>query len=42
MDKPPYFRLLFISIERGVNRTSAESSANLSGILSKAFLLPVF
>ena len=30
-----YFRLLFIPIERGVHRISAESLANLGGVLSK-------
>ena len=32
---PPYFRLLFIVIERGVLSISAENFTNLGGILSK-------
>ena len=40
----PYFRLLFIAIERGVLSISAESFTNLGGILSKpvAFLVSIF
>ena len=40
----PYFRLLFIAIERGVLSISAESFTNLGGILSKpvAFLVLTF
>ena len=40
----PYFRLLFIAIERGVLSISAESLTNLGGILSKpvAFLVLIF
>ena len=40
----PYFKLLFIAIERGILSISAESLANLGGILSKpvAFLVLIF
>ena len=43
-ENTPYFRILFIAIERGVLNISAESFTNLGGILSKpvAFLVSIF
>ena len=43
-ENTPYFRLLFIAIERGVISISAESCTNLGGILWKrvTFLVLIF
>ena len=43
-ENAPYFKLLFITIERGVLSISAKSFTNLGGILSKpvAFLVLTF